>query len=145
MGSRLFDEIREQRGLCYSIGAQGRLHADTLGLGVSAGLGSSKCVEAYERILAIVNELATDGPHPEEVERVRPFAAGSLVLALERSQAVANRAADRRIVLGEDGSPEEAIDALDAVTEADVREVARAVSGAPAVACVGPHAAADFG
>ena len=145
MGSRLFDEIREQRGLCYSIGAHGRLHADTMGLGVSAGLESAKCVEAYERIVAIVNELASEGPHPEEVERVRPFAAGSLVLALERSQAVANRAADRRIVLGEQGSPEEAIDALDAVTEADVREVARGVSGAPAVACVGPHEAAEFG
>jgi predicted Zn-dependent peptidase len=145
MGSRLFDEIREQRGLCYSIGAHGRLHADTMGLGVSAGLESAKCVEAYERIVAIVNELASEGPRREEVERVRPFAAGSLVLALERSQAVANRAADRRIVLGEHGSPEEAIDALDAVTEADVRELARAVSGTPAVACVGPHEAADFG
>ncbi len=144
MGSRLFDEIREQRGLCYSIGAGGRLHADAMGLAVSAGLESAKCREAYERIVAIVNELAADGPRLEEVERVRPFAAGSLVLALERSQAVASRAAERRIILGEEGSPEETIAALDAVTEADVREVASAVDGLPVVACVGPHAAPDF-
>ena len=144
MGSRLFDELREQRGLCYSIGASPRMHADSVGLGVRTGLESGKCLEAYERIVEIVGELATEGPRTEEVERVRAYAAGSLVLALERSQAVANRAAERRIVLGEDGSPEEAIAALDAVTEEEVREVARAVSGAPAVACVGPHTEAEF-
>ncbi|MDQ4048727.1 MAG: insulinase family protein [Actinomycetota bacterium] len=144
MGSRLFDEIREQRGLCYSIWAHPHVHADFGSLRVGAGLESGKCVEAYQRIVEIVHELAADGPRPEEVERVRPYAAGSLVLALERSQTVAGRAADRRIILGETGSPEEAIAALDAVTEADVREVARAISGAPTVACVGPHEAADF-
>ena len=145
MGSRLFDEIREQRGLAYSVGSHARLHADAMGLGVSAGLESAKCVEAYERIVEIVEELSADGPSSEEVERVRPFAAGSLVIALERSQAVAGRAVERRLVLGEKGSPEDAIAALDAVTEAEVAEVARAVSGRPAVACVGPHTAADFG
>ena len=144
MSSRLFDELRERRGLCYSVGAHLRLHADTVGLGVSAGLESAKCVEAYERIVAIVHELAADGPRNGEVERVRPYTAGSLVLALERSQAVAHRAADRRLLLGEHPAPDAAIAALDAVTDEDVRQVARAISGAPAVACVGPHKARDF-
>ncbi len=144
MGSRLFEEIRERRGLCYSIWAHGRSHSDTASLNAGAGLDSDKCVEAYERILEIVNELATEGPVAGEVDRARSYAAGSLVLALERAMSVARRAADRKLTFGEAPSPEEAVEALDAVTEADVREIAGRISGAPAVACVGPHQVESF-
>jgi predicted Zn-dependent peptidase len=144
MGSRLFEEIRERRGLCYSVWAHGGARADAASLNAGAGLDSVKCVEAYERIVEIVNELAADGPTPGEVERARAYAAGSLVLALERTSAVASRAADRRITFGEDGSPEDAVDALDAVTEEDVHAIAEVISGTPTVACVGPHPTSDF-
>ena len=56
----------------------------------------SKCVEAYRRIVEIVDELAADGPTEEEVERARAYAAGSTVLALEGTDAVARAAAARR-------------------------------------------------
>ncbi len=144
MGSRLFEEIRERRGLCYSVWARGSAHADAASLDAGAGLDSAKCVEAYERIVKIVNQLATEGPTPGEVARARAFAAGSLVLVLERTSAVASRAAERKITFGELPSPEDAVDALDAVTEEDVRGIARLVSGTPTVACVGPHPASDF-
>jgi len=74
MGSRLFDEIREQRGLCYAISASPVAHADVAGLHVYAGLDSTKCAEAYARIREIVAELRADGPTPEEVERPRRHA-----------------------------------------------------------------------
>ena len=144
MGSRLFEEIRERRGLCYSIWAYGQSHSDTASISAGAGLDSDKCVEAYERILEIVDELATEGPIAGEVDRARSYAAGSLVLALERAMSVARRAADRKLTFGESPSPDEAVEALDAVTEADVREIAERISGAPAVACVGPHEVASF-
>ena len=144
MGSRLFEEIRERRGLCYSVWSRGHAHADAAGLNAGAGLDSDKCTEAYERIVEIVHELAADGPAPGEVERARAYAAGSLVLALERTSAVASRAAERKITFGEAPSPEDAVDALDAVTEADVRGIAELISGPPSVACVGPHGASDF-
>ena len=54
MGSRLFDEIREQRGLCYAIRAYGWTHADSSTLEVASGLDSTKCLEAYGRIKEIV-------------------------------------------------------------------------------------------
>jgi predicted Zn-dependent peptidase len=57
---------------------------------------------------------------------------------------VARRAAGQKVTFGEIASPDETIEALDAVTEDDVREIARKVQGAPAVACVGPHDVADF-
>ena len=145
MGSRLFDEIREQRGLCYAIRATGFVHADAAGLAVMSGLDSSKCVEAYQRILEIVADLRENGPRPGEVERARSYAAGSSVLALEGTNAVARRAASQRVTFGETDPPDAIIEALDAVTEDDVRRVAAGVNGGgPAVACVGPHDADDF-
>jgi predicted Zn-dependent peptidase len=144
MGSRLFDEIREQRGLCYAIRSYGYSHADTSSLDVSSGLDSTKCLEAYGRIREIVEELAADGPRDGEVDRARAYAAGSTVLALESSAAVARRAAGQKVTFGEIASPDEAIDALDAVTDDDVRRIAASIEGAPVVACVGPHEEADF-
>ncbi|MFL5781422.1 MAG: M16 family metallopeptidase [Thermoleophilaceae bacterium] len=144
MGSRLFDEIREQRGLCYAIRSYGTAHADAPRLDVSSGLDSSKCPEAYARIREIVADLAANGPHDGEVERARAYAAGSAVLMLESTGAVASRAAREKVTFGELRSPDDAIAALDAVTEDDVREVAARIQGPPTVACVGPHTADDF-
>jgi predicted Zn-dependent peptidase len=144
MGSRLFDEIREQRGLCYAISAASYHHSDTPVLLVSSGLDSAKCEEAYRRIREIVEELAADGPTEEEVERARAYAAGSTVLALEGTGAVARRAAGQKVTFGEIVSPEVVIEALDSVTYDEVREVAAGIQGAPTVACVGRHEVADF-
>jgi predicted Zn-dependent peptidase len=144
MGSRLSDEIRERRGLCYSIWSRPRAHFDAARLTVGAGLESTKCVEAYGRVSAIVDELATNGPRAGEVERARAYAAGSMVLRLERSSAVAFRAAGRKIIHDQVTSPQKEIAALDGVTEDDVREVARGLRGKPVVACVGPHVSQEF-
>ena len=144
MGSRLFDEIREQRGLCYAIRSYGSAHSDVARLDVSSGLDSTKCVEAYARIRAIVEELATEGPRDGEVERARSYTAGTVVLALENTRTVASRAAAQKVTYGELGSPDEMIAALDAVSEDDVRAVAAKVTGDPVVACVGPQDPADF-
>ena len=144
MGSRLFDEIREQRGLCYAIRSAAWSHADVPSVEVSSGLDSGKCAEAYERIRQIVAELAEDGPREEEVERARAYAAGSLVLALEGTGAVASRAASRAVTFGEIVSPEDTVAAIDSVGFDAVRDVARGIDGPPAVACVGPHEAGDF-
>ena len=144
MGSRLFDEIREKRGLCYSVSAHAYASADTAVLQLSSGLESSRCIEAYERMRGIVDELRVEGPRPDEVERARAYAAGSRVLAFENSRAVATHAARQRVVFDESGDPDEAIADLDGVTFDEVREIAAGISVELAVACVGPHAAGDF-
>jgi predicted Zn-dependent peptidase len=144
MGSRLFDEIREQRGLCYSVWSHDHSFSDTPVLSLGAGLDSSKCLEAYARMREIVDELRRDGPRAEEVERARAYAAGRLVLAFENSGAVARLAAQQAIVHGDDIDPDAAIAAIDAVTLDEVAQVARGISESVAVACVGPHATTDF-
>ncbi len=144
MGSRLFEEIREKRGLCYSVYAINHAFADVPILQLGSGLESAKCVEAYTRMRGIVDELRADGPTEEEVARARAYAAGRLVLAFENSGAVARHAANQKIVFDEDIDPDAAIAALDAVTYEEVREIAAGVSDNLAVACVGPHVVADF-
>ena len=144
MGSRLFDEIREQRGLCYSVWAHDHSYADVPVLALGAGLDSGKCLEAYARMREIVDELRRDGPHEAEVERARAYAGGRQVLTFENSGAVARFAAHQAIIHDDDIDPDSAIDALDSVTVEEVASVARGISEELAVACVGPHAAADF-
>jgi predicted Zn-dependent peptidase len=144
MGSRLFEEIREKRGLCYSVYALNHAFADVPILQLGSGLESGKCVEAYTRMREIVDELRADGPTEEEVHRARAYAAGRLVLAFENTNAVARHAANQRIVFGEDIDPDAAIAALDAVTYDEVMDVARGVADNLAIACVGPHTAEEF-
>jgi predicted Zn-dependent peptidase len=144
MGSRLFEEIREKRGLCYSVYAIDHAFADVPILQLGSGLESSKCVEAYTRMREIVDELRDQGPRKEEVQRARAYAAGRLVLAFENSGAVARHAATRQIVFGEEIEPDAAIAALDAVTFQQVREIAAGVAENLAVACVGPHNVEEF-
>jgi predicted Zn-dependent peptidase len=144
MGSRLFEEIREKRGLCYSVYARDHAFADMPILQLGSGLESAKCVEAYTRMREIVDELRDAGPTEEEVARARAYAAGRLVLAFENTNAVARYAANQRIVFGEDVDPDAAIAALDAVTFDEVRETAARVADNLAVAVVGPHEAGEF-
>jgi predicted Zn-dependent peptidase len=144
MGSRLFEEIREKRGLCYSVYAIAHAYADVPILQLGSGLDSSKCIEAYSRMREIVDELRADGPTAEEVQRARAYSAGRLVLAFENTNAVARYGASQKIVYGGDIDPDAAIAALDAVTFDEVREVASNVADNLAVACVGPHEQGDF-
>ena len=78
-----------------------------------------------QRMREIVDELRTDGPTEEEVERARAYAAGRRVLAFENTNAVARHAAQQTVVFGQDIDPDKAIEALDAVTFDQVVEVAR--------------------
>jgi predicted Zn-dependent peptidase len=145
MGSRLFDEIREQRGLCYSVYSVDHAFADVPVLQLGSGLESSKAVEAFTRMREIVAELHSDGPTEEEVARARAYAAGRRVLAFENTNAVARHAAFQAIVFGETIDPDTAVTLLDEVTFDEVAEVARAVDPATlAVACVGPHSPDEF-
>jgi predicted Zn-dependent peptidase len=144
MGSRLFDEIREQRGLAYSVHAIAHAYADVPVLQLSAGLDSTKCIEAYQRMREIVTELREDGPSEAEVERARAYAAGARAIAFENTGAIARHAAQQTILYGETVDPDRTIALLDETTFDDVRDVARSVTDSLSVACVGPHTAEDF-
>ncbi len=144
MGSRLFDEIREQRGLAYSVYSAAHAHADTPVLALSAGLESGKLLEALSRMTEIVDELREHGPNSGEVERARAFAAGARTIAFENTGAVARHAAQQTVVYRESPDPDRVIELLDAVTLDDVAEIAAAVPEEHSLACVGPHTVQDL-
>jgi predicted Zn-dependent peptidase len=144
MGSRLFDEIREQRGLAYSVNSVGHAYADVPVLQLSAGLESGKCVEAYQRMREIVTELREQGPRSGEVDRARAYAAGARAIAFENSGAVARNAAQQTILYGEPVDPDHIIQLLDEVTESEVAEVAAGINDELSIACVGPHTTEEF-
>jgi predicted Zn-dependent peptidase len=144
MASRLFDEIREQRGLAYAVNSAVHAYADVPVLQLSAGLESSKAVEAFRRMREIVTELREQGPTEAEVERARAFAAGARAIAFENTGAVARYAAQQRIVYGEEVDPDRAIALLDEVTFDEVVDAAAAVDDELAIACVGPNRVEDF-
>jgi predicted Zn-dependent peptidase len=144
MASRLFDEIREQRGLAYSVHSTAHAYADVPILQLSAGLDSTKAIEAYARMKEIVTELRDQGPTAQEVERARAYAAGARAIAFENSGAVARYAAQQAVVYGEDVDPDRAIALIDEVPFERVVEVAAAVPEELSVACVGPQTAEEF-
>jgi predicted Zn-dependent peptidase len=144
MASRLFDEIREQRGLAYSVHSLAHAHADVPILQLSAGLESTKTIEAYRRMREIVTELREQGPTAKEVERARAYAAGARAIGFENSGAVARHAAQQLIVYQEDVDPDTAIRLLDEVSYDEVLEAASLIEDRLAVACVGPHTEEEF-
>ena len=98
MGSRLFDEIREQRGLCYSVYATDHAYADVPVLQLGSGLESSKCAEAFTRMREIVGELAADGPDAgggRAGARLRRRPAGPGLREHQRGRALRGQPADR--------------------------------------------------
>ena len=96
MGSRLFEEIREKRGLCYSVYAVDHTLADVPILQLSSGLESAKCIEAYRRMREIVTELREQGPTEQEVgARVRGRPARARVREHRRGRALRRQPAHR--------------------------------------------------
>jgi predicted Zn-dependent peptidase len=144
MGSRLFDEIREQRGLAYSVYSVEHTFADVPILQLSAGLESGKCIEAFHCMRGIVDDLRENGPREEEFLRARAYAAGRRVLAFENTNAVARHGAAQHVLFGQDIDPDVAIASLDETTLERVTEIARGISVEASVACVGPHDVSEF-
>ena len=107
--------------LGHSVYAIDHTFADVPILQLSAGLDSTKCVEAFTRMREIVEELRTDGPTEEEVERARAYAAGRRVLAFENTNVVARHAAAQTVIFGQDIDPDAAIASLDETTLSGLR------------------------
>ncbi len=126
MSSRLFEEVREKRGLAYGIGSSMHTLTDCGVLDIHTGVDSSRSVEALN---VIVHELAKirEGITEDELHDARELAKGRMILGMEESRAVANDLAAQELLRGEIESLESRIKELDAVVLPDVRSVAEEV------------------
>ena len=139
MSSRLFQEIREKRGLAYSVYAYSQQFAGSGTLGFYAGCNPTKAVEVIDIIREILSDVADNGMTHEEVERAKGAVRGSLVLSQEDSGSRMSRIGKNEIVYGQVMGFDEILKAISSVSVEDVRAIARQyLAGTPTLALVGP-------
>ncbi|MBA2738133.1 MAG: insulinase family protein [Nocardioidaceae bacterium] len=144
MSSRLFQEVREKRGLAYAVYSFSTHFADSGMLGVYAGCAPSRVDEVLSLCREQLVDVASRGMSDEEVERGRGQLRGSIVLGLEDSGSRMSRIAKADLVHGELLSIDEVLARVSAVTPDQVRELAaELLVAAPSLAVVGPFDDAD--
>jgi predicted Zn-dependent peptidase len=139
MSSRLFQEVREKRGLAYSVYSYHAQYADAGLFGVYAGCVPRKVDDVLAICRAELEKVAAHGITGDELERGKGQLRGALVLGLEDTGSRMSRIGKAELVYGELLSVDQIIERIDSVTLDDVTEVAADVlQPRPTLAVVGP-------
>ena len=139
MSSRLFQEVREKRGLAYSVYSYHAQYADTGLFGVYAGCQPDKVDQVLALVRAELEKVAAGGITGEELLRGRGQLRGGLVLGLEDTGSRMSRIGKSELVYGELLGVGDLLSRIEAVTLDDVRAVAAHVLAAPpTLAVIGP-------
>jgi predicted Zn-dependent peptidase len=139
MSSRLFQEIRERRGLAYSVYSFTAAYSDSGYLGLYAGCTPAKTGEVVSLMSAELERVAEAGIEDDELARGIGQLRGGLVLGMEDSGSRMSRLGKAELVYGEYTGLDEALARIDDVTGQDVQEVAAELAARPrSLAVVGP-------
>ncbi len=145
MSSRLFQEIREKRGLVYTVGSALSHYAGTGSFSVYAGCAKKRVPEVLRLIRAELERVAGEGLTAEEVARSRGQLRGGLVLGLEDTGSRMSRLGKSELSYGEYQPVRDVLARIDAVDEESVRAVAAEQFSRPTcLAVVGPYSEADL-
>ncbi len=139
MSSRLFQEVREKRGLVYSTYSFASAYADAGYFGMYAGCSPSKVSQVIELLGAELDKLAHGGIADDELRKAVGQLCGGIVLALEDTGSRMSRLGRAELVSGEYQDIDETLRLIKAVTAAEVQELARELAAAPrTITVVGP-------
>ena len=139
MSSRLFQEVREKRGLAYSVYSFTAQHADTGMWGLYAGCLPSKADEVLSICVAEVEKVVDKGLTDAELDRGKGQVRGGMVLGLEDPSSRMTRLGKSELVYPDLEPVDDLIASIDAVTHDDVRAIAAEVlTRSKALAVVGP-------
>ncbi|GHG55040.1 putative zinc protease [Streptomyces griseocarneus] len=139
MSSRLFQEVREKRGLAYSVYSYTSGYADCGLFGVYAGCRPSQVHDVLRICRDELDRVAADGLSDEEIGRAIGQLSGSTVLGLEDTGALMNRIGKSELCWGDQMSVDDMLTRIAAVTPDEIREVARDVLGQrPSLSVIGP-------
>ncbi|GIE93568.1 M16 family metallopeptidase [Paractinoplanes rishiriensis] len=145
MSSRLFQEIREKRGLAYSVYSYASQYADAGLFGVYAGCAPGKVDEVLDLTRAELARVAAAGVTDEEISRGKGMVKGSYVLGLEDTGSRMSRLAKSELLYGELMAVDELLGRVDAVTADEVNAIAADLLAQPmSLAVVGPFDEAAF-
>ena len=122
--SRLWQSVREDRGLAYSVGAGGSAYLDTGVFSIYAGTSPEHLDEVLDLSLIELRRMVREDVPEEELQLAKDQAVASILLSLESSSSRAGVLARQEIVHGQRHSPDETIARILAVTPADIRRVA---------------------
>ena len=129
MSSRLFQEVREKRGLAYSVYSYRAMFADSGSFAIYAGTTPQNADTVMEIVRNEIASMVTDGITEAELDRAKGHLKGSLVLAAEDPGSRMNRLGKQQLTTGEILSIDELIAKFDAIEMDDVRRVIDAVLG----------------
>lgn len=139
MSSRLFQEVREKRGLAYSVYSYTSGFADCGLFGVYAGCRPSQVHDVLRICRDELDKVASDGLTDEEISRAIGQLSGSTVLGLEDTGALMNRIGKSELCWGTQMSVDDMLTSIAAVTPDDVRAVAQDVlAQRPSLSVIGP-------
>jgi predicted Zn-dependent peptidase len=124
MSSRLFQNIRERRGLVYSIYSMLNLYRDAGMLVVYAGTAPEKASEVVNLILKEFRRLRDNLVSPQELKRAKDYVKGSILLSLESSSSRMTNLAQQLIYHGRFVKLEEILEAVDRISARDIRRLA---------------------
>ncbi|MBI2612678.1 insulinase family protein [Candidatus Kaiserbacteria bacterium] len=141
MSSRLFLEVREKRGLAYSIHAWVERYPDTGAFMVQAGVEHGKLEKTVSTILTEFKKIKKTKVSAAELTKAKQYIKGTMTLALETSDEIANHAVTSMINLGRVRPLEEILKGIDTVSASDIQRVARDLLVTPKLnlAIIGPH------
>lgn len=138
MSSRLFQEIREKRGLAYSVYSYHSSHADSGLFTVYAGTAPKQTKEVLDLTKEILHEVAVKGISESELRKGKEQLKGSLILSLESTGSRMNRLGKNELMLGRHYTLDEMIARIEDVTMDNVNEVLKTMFNQPyALAMVG--------
>ncbi len=139
MSSRLFQEIREKRGLAYAVYSYSTLYEDTGQLTVYAGTRPDNAGEVLRLIQEEVARVAADGLTDEEIHRAKESIKGHIVLGMESTRNRMTRLGKGEVTHGDILSLDEIVSRIDSVEPSDITRVAgQLLTGAATLALIGP-------
>src|SRR3989344_8458223 len=125
MSSRLFTEVREKRGLAYSVDAWTEKYPDAGILVIQAGVEHGNLEKSLSTILTELRKIKKRAVPAAELAKAKAHIKGTAAMSLETSNQIAEKAATSLISLGRIRTLEEVIEGIDAVTTEDVQRVAQ--------------------
>ncbi|MDQ6741902.1 MAG: insulinase family protein [Candidatus Dormibacteraeota bacterium] len=139
MSSRLFLEIREQRGLAYDVHSFSSKHSDGGYFAVYMGVDPKKAEEAVNAVMAELRRIASELVPEEELTKAKEFTKGRLRLGLEGTNSLATWLCQQELLTGRVKTVEEVIQLFEAVSREELQRVARRVLSEPVqLAVIGP-------
>ena len=144
MSSRLFQEIREKKGLAYAVFSFHSLFQDTGQFAIYAGTRPANTEQVLRLAQAEIERISSTRVPAEELDRAKESIKGRLVLGMESTRNRMSRLGKSEVIGGELLAMDDVVERIEAVSAEDIRRVAESVfSGGKVLAMIGPHQAED--